>query len=1244
MERGNYYEYDASNPNTQRPQHTQFLDLTNGEGGERRPASTVTYRDGEGYGPPNNTSNTNRANAASVSSLRTSASLPHASSGDETSTFVGDKLDPNTPGRVVETGQEHTGRWTKEEHEAFLMALKLYGKEWKKVAAKVKTRTVVQTRTHAQKYFQKLAKANEGKEDVTHVDMGTASEARRGASALKKKQRLGLSTSNKVSRTASVASAAQVITTLSGQHPLPSLALSRPLEASPIPPGGHGFQTATGIGNGSKIIAGIPSQDRSMYHPTHGFSSTFANSSVTSEPRPTATSSSAINEDVSMNIPMIGGNNFLRGKPSTIGSNSFPSMKIVAPDHDSALKRGKYPEPSPAACGKRKLAEIAAARMLAGVAALEPSLATSQPFTSREQSLNESGGMNRKLASSSHHFRNPLDGVDDGTATPPPEEQNMASQSGATFIQPNIHKSLGTSVNDKTKDDPNQYLPGMPRKTMGLSLQIVNPESLGVSHEEIVGRKNGGQMSPVTPWEGQLQALVSEEKLKAPAKDTPDGGLPKAPPIGSRDMSTKSFIHPICGPGSTFGRSLLHKSVCDMDIAAVQSQLSSRPDYFDRRDEKGFCPIHSACALCMNDPMNFNVTSEMVRMLINAGVDASIRDPEGNTPLHWAARAGDRATAQLLLVKNNPKDAKNKRGETPLHWALRSGRAGIPVASILIENGARPSVWNIQFKRPIDVAADGFFDESDPVMDIRVLDEKKKKLKKEQRQKLRNAAVERKEARANLFQCSTQSRTLVLYHPECLEHIPKAQGDWENPDRIKSIMGRIQGNHSNTGTPSIFPREIQISKEFERAKLDLLSRVHSTEYLNFVNELSKDLERQQKEQNANDGKNKDDNFGTPPVVPFTPMVQRSMTKVQESSIKNGSHSDTSFSAGSLRAARRAAGAVQHAVDCVLVGRHRNAFCIVRPPGHHAGINGLLDGGESCGFCIFNSVAAGAMHAISNERLMCERCAIVDFDAHHGNGTEEIVRKCHDPGKLFFFSIHLYDNDRKGKRETKTFQYKFYPGTGDEDDLPLNIINVPITPLWKDGNQVPVGGTHNTRHRTRNRANQSDDGSSSETGTPKVSDAEVDSKIRASSPTSSASRILGGRQAYRKSIQNRLLPALRAFNPDLILISAGFDACKGDVGNAKHEGEGKEKMGIDLEPEDYAWTTSKVLEIADICCQGRVVSVLEGGYGRHPVSGVYDPAEPLDKSLFSECAIRHAHAMIDPYNVEGRFGTSRKNSI
>lgn len=377
-----------------------------------------------------------------------------------------------------------------------------------------------------------------------------------------------------------------------------------------------------------------------------------------------------------------------------------------------------------------------------------------------------------------------------------------------------------------------------------------------------------------------------------------------------------------------------------------------------------------------------------------------------------------------------------------------------------------------------------------------------------------------------------------------------------------------------------------------------------------------------------------------------------MIKIEESRVKLGAHSDTSFSVGSLRAARRAAGAVQHAVDCVLVGRNRNAMCIVRPPGHHAGMNGLLDGGESCGFCIFNNVAAGALHAISDERLLCERCAIVDIDVHHGNGTEEIVKKCHDPGKLFFFSIHLYDNDEK-KRKGNAFQYKFYPGTGAEDDVAFNIINVGLKPLWKEpAPEKNSNNTHNTRGKSRRYVPSSDSmDDSSELGTPRdskdsgrFSDADSETASSAKGVTlspggvgsgvsSSSASSTSGRFAYRQAIQNRLVPALRAFNPDLILISAGFDAARLDVGNARHE-RGGERMGIDLEPEDYAWTTRKILEVADICCQGRVVSVLEGGYGRSAPNN-----EPgLDRSNLAECAVRHLHAMVDPYDSECRFPT------
>jgi acetoin utilization deacetylase AcuC-like enzyme len=163
--------------------------------------------------------------------------------------------------------------------------------------------------------------------------------------------------------------------------------------------------------------------------------------------------------------------------------------------------------------------------------------------------------------------------------------------------------------------------------------------------------------------------------------------------------------------------------------------------------------------------------------------------------------------------------------------------------------------------------------------------------------------------------------------------------------------------------------ELEITSQFDKAPVELLSRVHSPEYITFVDTLSKQLQQSIGS----------DTFTA--SVPFTPQVQRFMQNQKTEETKSGEYSDTAFSTGTLNAARRAAGAVAHAVDRVLLGRNRNAFCVVRPPGHHAGYNGLLDGGRSCGFCIFNSVAAGAFHAL--EYHNCERVAIIDLDIHHG---------------------------------------------------------------------------------------------------------------------------------------------------------------------------------------------------------------------------------------------------------------------
>jgi hypothetical protein len=314
-----------------------------------------------------------------------------------------------------------------------------------------------------------------------------------------------------------------------------------------------------------------------------------------------------------------------------------------------------------------------------------------------------------------------------------------------------------------------------------------------------------------------------------------------------------------------------------------------------------------------------------------------------------------------------------------------------------------------------------------------------------------------------------------------------------------------------------------------------------------------------------------------------------------------------------------------------------------------------------------------MHALAEYKDVCQRVAIVDIDVHHGNGTEEIVRKCNDPSTLFFFSIHLFDNDEITMRSKKKNHqyYKFYPGTGCNDDLAMNIINVPILPLWKDVQTKSTSmetKTHNTRKKLRSNTTSSvpqqetNNDDSSEPSTPHVLATSTSRQSDGESSTATATQQLPSynnmvpmttslagtiltlpvRNAYRQAITSRLLPSLRAFNPNLILISAGFDASSGDVGNARHERD-RERMGMDLSPDDYAWTTRQILQIADLCCQGRVVSILEGGYGRTPLSETTVAmtgavaATTLDRQIFGECAIRHLHALIDPYDVEQRFG-------
>lgn len=150
-------------------------------------------------------------------------------------------------------------------------------------------------------------------------------------------------------------------------------------------------------------------------------------------------------------------------------------------------------------------------------------------------------------------------------------------------------------------------------------------------------------------------ASISEKTADEPLSEMKK--MIKWPDLTAPKVDSNS-PHAVCGSGSSFGRSSLHKAVCEMDLATIQREVSVAANNNDnillRQDEAGYCPLHSACALRMLKVNNYTIACEIVRTLLAAGADSSCTDNNGNTPLHWAARAGDKDVAEVLLLKNCP--------------------------------------------------------------------------------------------------------------------------------------------------------------------------------------------------------------------------------------------------------------------------------------------------------------------------------------------------------------------------------------------------------------------------------------------------------------------------------------------------------------------------------------------------------------------------------------------------------------
>lgn len=287
-------------------------------------------------------------------------------------------------------------------------------------------------------------------------------------------------------------------------------------------------------------------------------------------------------------------------------------------------------------------------------------------------------------------------------------------------------------------------------------------------------------------------------------------------------------------------------------------------------------------------------------------------------------------------------------------------------------------------------------------------------------------------------------QTAFISHPACLKH---DMGDFhpEGPQRLMAIEDRLIACRLHP---------LLQHHEAPRATREQLARVHRPDYIDAIEAAS-----------PREG-----------LIHLDP--------------------DTAMGPHTLEAALRAAGAVVLATDLVLAGRAENAFCNVRPPGHHA-----LPG-RAGGFCIFNNVAVGVAHAMARHGL--ERVAIADFDAHHGNGTEAMF---HDDPRVMLCS---------------TFQHPYYPFCG-ADSGNEHIINVPL-----------------------------------------------------------AAATAG--EGFRAAVSERWLPALEAFRPQMIFVSAGFDAHLED-----------DMASLGLVEADYAWVTQEIKAVAGRWAQGRIVSALEGGY-------------------------------------------------
>lgn len=624
------------------------------------------------------------------------------------------------------------------------------------------------------------------------------------------------------------------------------------------------------------------------------------------------------------------------------------------------------------------------------------------------------------------------------------------------------------------------------------------------------------------------------------------------------------------------GHTPLHVALLHGSIDCVNALLDAGAKSYVTLE--GSPPLHIACAMSGFE-RHETFALEAVKALLPHVENESTQDDYGRTALSVAAQHGALAIVQTLVndfAPPNEEDTvevyinlKDKTRNRPLHWACAYGRG--EVVEFLLKSGADASLRNDNKDNALHCAVRGGDAKCVEAL-LKLHPELAQEQNAQSQTPAQMAAARGRPVIAKLFKLSVDAaadedlKRFIIAPDVCFLHhscppITRLEKDTPPPENVNRLTTLLNPSNGTLRGKEFSELNVEYVSEVKPAAWVDILRCHEYAYLKKVQKICDQL-------------------------PDIRMLPRAIGTID---------GDTAVCSQSFNAALAAAGATIEAVEKIISGETKKVFCAVRPPGHHSGPLGPVGtpgdpiGTGSHGFCLINNVAVAAAYARCVHRNKIRRIALVDFDVHHGNGTEACVQNTApsapqfkyqlpigggtfsmhmyrpwldetDPEEIMFASVHGY-----GRRE---LQHHFYPGTGPtkstkgEYDLDTEEI-----PAWDED-----GVVEDPMH--------------------------VEAEVRVSTAKGEQPWVLdvgmegaGKRSerghAWRRVWKGKILPAINAFEPELIIISAGFDA------HAKDDIQGPVNLGV--KEQDYEWLTTELVKIANAHSDGRVISVLEGGY-------------------------------------------------